>query len=187
MNARRMREKREMLCGFNRTSSVKPLSMSPIFCVGTLIERKPLYLADPYFLPYLDEKTGEASDLVQLYLELFAATTDRSLRILCAQKKQGDARPWWEKYPKPLSNHVSVRGFFKRDPDNPDESKRGFHDRYLITPEHEIIITNSLNGWREHGVTFISHRQGVYRAEADNLWALNLQSAAEPLWVEEIS
>ena len=148
---------------------------------------EPLYLADPYFLPYLDENTGEASDLVQLYLELFAATTDRSLRILCAQKKQGDARPWWEKYPKPLSNHVSVRAFFKRDPDNPDESKRGFHDRYLITPEHEIIITNSLNGWREHGVTFISHRQGVYRAEADNFWALNLQSAAEPLWVEEIS
>ena len=148
---------------------------------------EPLYLADPYFMPYLDEKTGADSDLVQLYLELFAATTGRSLQILCAQKKRGDARPWWAKYPKPLTNHVIVRAFFKRDQDNPDESKGGFHDRYLITPEHEIIFTNSLNSWRKHGVTFISHRQGVYRAEADNLWALDLQSATESLWVEEIS
>ena len=143
---------------------------------------EPLYLADRYFMPYLEEKTGAVSDLVQLYLELFAATTGRSLRILCTQKKKGNARPWWANYPKPLTNHVSVRAFFKRDQDKP-----GFHDRYLITPEHEIIITNSLNGWREHGVTFISHRQGVYRAEADNLWELDLQSATESLWVEEIS
>ena len=148
---------------------------------------EPLYLGDPYFRPFLDEKTGEDSDLVQLYLELFAATTGRSLRILCAQKKQGSVRPWWTKYPKPLTNHVSVRAFFKHDRDNPDESKPGFHDRYLITPEHEIIITNSLNGWRESGVTFIIHSHGVYRAEADTLWALDLQSATESLWVEEIS
>ena len=106
----------------------------------------------------------------------------------CAlRRSKANARPWWANYPKPLTNHVSVRAFFKRDQDNPDERKRGFHDRYLITPEHEIIITNSLNGWREHGVTFISHRQGVYRAEADNLWELDLQSATESLWVEEIS
>lgn len=147
---------------------------------------EPVYLADPYFMPYLDEKPGAVSDLVQLYLELFAATTGRSLRILCAQMKQADPRPWWAPYPKSLMNHVSVRTFFKRDQGNPDESKRGFHDRYLITPEHEVIITNSLNGWREQGVTFISHRQGVYRAEAENLWALDLQSATESLWAEEI-
>ena len=148
---------------------------------------EPIYLADPYFMPYLDEKTGVISDLVQLYLELFAATTGRSLRILCAQKEQVDARPWWTKFPKPLTNHVSVRAFFKRDHGNHDENKRGFHDRYLITPEHEIIITNSLNGWREHGVTFISHRQGVYRAEAGSLWELGLQSVTHDLWIEEIS
>ena len=123
---------------------------------------------------------------MQLYLELFAATTGRPLRILCAQTKRGNSPPWWTPYPKSLTNHVSVRTFFKRDQDNPDESKRGFHDRYLITPEHETILTNSLNGWREHGVTFISHPQGVYRAEADNLWALGLQSATESLWAEEI-
>ena len=150
-------------------------------------QTEPLYLADPHFMPYLQEKTGADSDLVQIYLELFAATTGRSLRILCAQKKQGDARPWWANYPETLTNHVSVRAFLKRDEDNPDESKRGFHDRYLITPEHEIIITNSLNGWREHGVTFIRHRYGVYRAEAEQLWSMDLESANERLFVEEIS
>ena len=148
---------------------------------------EPFYLADPYFDPYLKERAGAASQLVQLYLELFAATTSQSLRILCAQKKQGDARPWWASYPKHLTDHVSVRAFFKRNRDKSDESKRGFHDRYLITPEHETIITNSLNGWHKHGVTFISHRQGVYRAEAENLWAMDLQSATETLWVEEIA
>lgn len=146
-----------------------------------------VYLADPYFSPYLRESTGANSELVQLYLELFAATNGRSLRILCVQKKQADTRPWWANYPKALTNHVSVRAFFKHDGNNPDERRRGFHDRYLITPEQEIIITNSVNGWHEHGVTFIGQRHGVYRAEADKLWALSLQSDMEPLWVEEIS
>ena len=148
---------------------------------------EPLYLADPYFMPYMQEKTGAYSDLVQIYLELVAATTGRSLRILCAQKKEHDTRPWWANYPETLTNHVSVRAFLKRDEDNPDESKHGFHDRYLITPEHEIIITNSLNGWCKHGVTFIRHRYGVYRAEAEQLWSMDLESANEPLFVEEIS
>ena len=96
-----------------------------------------LYLADPYFTPYLDERKAGNSDLVQLYLEIFAATTGLSLRILCAQMKQNDTKPWWSNYPKTLTHHVSVRTFLKRDKDNPDEHKRGFHDRYLITPEHE--------------------------------------------------
>ena len=147
----------------------------------------PLYLADPYFTPYLNERTAGDSDLVQLYLEMFAATTGLSLRILCAQMKQDDTKPWWSNYPKTLTHHVSVRTFLKRNKDNPDERKRGFHDRYLITPEHESIITNSFNGWRGHGVTFISRSYGVYRAEAEKLWAMDLQSTTEPLLVEEIS
>ena len=147
----------------------------------------PLYLADPYFALYLDERKAGDSDLAQLYLELFAATTGQSLQILCTRTKQDDRGPWWSNYPKALTNHVSVRTFLKRDKDNPDERKRGFHDRYLITAEHEIIITNSFNGWREHGVTFVSHSYGVYRAEADRLWAMDLQSTTEPLLVEEIS
>ena len=147
----------------------------------------PLYLADPYFMPYLEEKKGADADLVQLYLELFAATTGRSLRILCAQKKRDAARPWWSNYPKTLKNHVSVRAFLKRDEQNPDRRKRGFHDRYLITPEREIIITHSFNGWCEDGVTFLRLPYGMYRAEAEQLWSMDLESDTERLFVEEIS
>lgn len=147
----------------------------------------PLYLADPYFMPYLDEKREADSGLVQLYLELFAATSGRSLKILCAHPKKDNTRPWWSNYPKTLTNHVSIRTFRKRDKDKSAGRKNGFHDRYLITPEHEVVITNSLNGWREHGVTFISHPYGVYRAEAEKLWAMDLESTTEPLFVEEIS
>ena len=139
-------------------------------------------------MPYLDEKPGSDSILlVQLYLELFAATTGRPLLILCAQRKQGHDRPWWSNYPEILSNHVSVRTFLKRNENDPNERKRGFHDRFLVTPEREIVITHSINGWRNDGVTFLSFPYGVYRAEADKLWAMDLQSTNEPLWVEEIS
>ena len=147
---------------------------------------EPLYLADPYFMPYLQEKTGADSDLVQLYLQLFAATTGRSLRILCAQKKKDDARPWWANYPRTLTNHVSVRAFLKRDEHNPDKYKRGFHDRYLITPEREIVITHSFNGWCEDGVTFIGLPYEVYRAEAEQLWSMDFESDTTRLFVEEI-
>ena len=176
-----------MSCDFSRTNSIKLLSTSSIFCVGTLIELNRSISLIRTSCPIWTKKAGSDSDLVQLYLELFAATTERSLRILCAQMKKGDTRPWWSNYPKTLTNHVSVRSFLMRDKDNPDKHKRGFHDRYLITPDHEVIITNSLNGWRENGVTFISHRYGVYCAEADRLWAMGLQSATESLLVEEIS
>ena len=148
---------------------------------------EPLYLADPYFIPYLDEKRESDSKLVQLYLECFAATVGQPLQILCAQKRQPDARPWWSNYPATLRNHVSVRTFLKRDEHNPDKLKRGFHDRYLVTPEHEIIMTHSFNGWHEDGVTFLSLPYGVYRAEAENLWSMDIESATEPLFVEEIS
>ncbi|MCY4470045.1 MAG: helix-turn-helix domain-containing protein [Thiotrichales bacterium] len=147
----------------------------------------PLYLADPYFMPYLDEKKPADSDLVQLYLELFAATAGGSLQILCAQKKNDNARPWWTNYPETLMNHVRVKAFFKRDGHDADRLKRGFHDRYLITPKREIIVTHSFNGWREDGVTFINLPYEVYRAEADQLWSMDLESDTERFFVEEIS
>lgn len=149
--------------------------------------KEPVYLADPYFMPYLQEKTRKNSDLVQFYLELFAATTGQSLRILCAQKKDEDARPWWANYPETLTNHVSVRAFLKRDAHNPDKHRRGFHDRYLITPKREIVMTHSFNGWCEDGVTFIRLPYEVYRAEAEQLWSMNLESDTARLFVEEIS
>ena len=81
----------------------------------------------------------------------------------------------------------AFEAFLKRDEHNPDRRKRGFHDRYLITPEREIIITHSFNGWCEDGVTFISLPYGVYRAEAEQLWSMDLESDTERLFVEEIS
>lgn len=147
---------------------------------------EPLYLADPYFMPYLQAKTGVDADLVQLYLQLFAATTGRSLRVLCAQKKKGDARPWWANYPETLTNHVSVRAFLKRDEYTSDKYNPGFHDRYLITPEREIVLTNSFNGWCKHGVTFIALPYKVYRSEAEQLWSMDCESDTTHLFVEEI-
>ena len=61
-----------------------------------------------------------------------------------------------------------------------------FHDRYLITPEREIIITNSFNGWPKHGVTFVSLPYGVYRAEAERLWSMDIESTKVPLLIREI-
>ena len=148
---------------------------------------EPLYLADPYFTPYLNERTEADSNLVQLYLQLFAATTGRSLRILCAQKKQGDARPWWASYPETLTNHVRVRTVLKHDVHNPSKLKRGFHDRYLITPEREIVMTHSFNGWCEDGVTFITLPFEVYRAEAEELWSMELESDTARVFVGEIT
>ena len=85
----------------------------------------------------------------QLYLDMFAtATRHRPLRILCSQKGERNAQPWWSNFPKQITAHVSVRVFRKPD------GNRGFHDRYLITPEREILITHSLNGWHKDGVTF---------------------------------
>lgn len=147
----------------------------------------PLYLADPYFPPYLEEKTSADSMLVQLYLELIGATAGRQLRILCSQKKQLGAQPWWVDFPKALTNHISVRTFTKHGLDKRGRVSPGFHDRYLITPEREVVITNSFNGWEKQGVTFITLKYGVYRTEAEKLWSMDLKSAGEPLFVEEIS
>ena len=137
----------------------------------------PIYLADAYFMSCLKGDKG-----MRLYLEMFAATSGRPLRILCAQRESDDARPWWSNYPNHLTNHVRVRTFLKREGHRP-----GFHDRYLITPRQEIVITQSLNGWRTHGVTFVGIPCGVYRTEAERLWATEVESTAGSLLVREIA
>ena len=133
----------------------------------------PVYLADPYFMSPLKGDKG-----LRLYLEMFAATTGRPLRILCAQREDNNELPWWSSYPRHLTTHIRVRSFVKDD-------RPGFHDRYLITPEREVVITHSLNGW-PNGVTFASHPYGVYRAEAEQLWSMEVGSTAAPLLVREI-
>ena len=54
---------------------------------------------------------------------------------------------------------------------NRSDERGCFHDRYLITPAREVLMTNSFNGWNRFGVTFVSIPYGVYRAEAEQLWA----------------
>ncbi len=137
----------------------------------------PVYLADPYFMSPLKGDKG-----TRLYLDIFAATAGRPLRILCAQRENSDTQPWWSNYPNQITTHVSVRAFLKHD-----DHKPGFHDRYLITPEREIIITHSINGWLKDGVTFAGLPYGVYRAEAEQLWSMDVESTATPLFVRVIS
>lgn len=142
---------------------------------------EPIYLADPYFELYRKEKKQDYADLVQLYLELFVASTGRPLRILCGRKKCSGFQPWWVNYPAIPMNHVSVKTFRLAK-----NRKSGFHDRYLITSESEIVMTHSLNGWSKAGVTFIRLPYTVYRAEAERLWSMNLESDVGGMFVQEI-
>ena len=117
---------------------------------------QPIYLADPYFMT-----RGPKGSTDKLYLGIFETTIGRPLRIICGRQEGG---AWWSSYPPALIGHATVRSFTK----NADPL---FHDRYLITPEREILITNSISGWNSDGVTFAALPYGVYRGEADALWA----------------
>ena len=137
---------------------------------------EPVYLADPYFMSRLGGYEG-----TQLYLDMFTATTGSPLLILCTQKENGNAKPWWSNFPSQIIAHVSVRAFRKHD------NTPGFHDRYLITPKREIIITHSFNGWPQNGVTFAGLPYDIYRAEAESLWSMDIGSNTADLFVEEIA
>ena len=131
-----------------------------------------IYFADPYFMNRLKGKSG-----ARLYLGMFASTSHGSLRILCGERLTDATKPWWLSFPRQIRKHVSVRSFLKQRTERP-----GFHDRFLITPERELIITNSISGWAKEGVTFARVDFGVYRAEAEGLWSMNLNSPNTPLF-----
>lgn len=144
----------------------------------------PIYLADRYFMTPFDKfETDKRQRLEKFCLDMFAATTGRPLHILCTQKDDG-LSPWWSSYPRDLTGHVGVRAFRLRD-GTPD-GRPGFHDRYLVTHDREILITNSLNGWDVDGVTFVRLPYGVYRGEAERLWNLDVDSDTTDLHVREI-
>ena len=137
-----------------------------------------IYLADPYFMaPFKDNK----EQLEQLYLDMFAVSTGHPLLILCAPKDV-NRTPWWSSCPEYLTRHVRIRAFHRRG----QVDRPGFHDRYLVTPEYEVLITHSLNGWPTAGVTFVRLPYNIYRAEAERLWSLDIKSAVSPLLVREI-
>ena len=141
----------------------------------------PIYLADPGFLHWV----GAAKSVRrQLWPRVFEATVGRTLRVLCAKPKRcHNAKPWRPEFPEQLTKDVKIRKFLKQDKESP-----GFHDRFLITPSREVIITNSINGWRKYGVTFTSLPRGldIYRAKTEKLWSIERDSTNAPLFVQEI-
>lgn len=144
---------------------------------------QPVYLTDPYLFA---EVEGDVGVKVRAYLDLFAAVRGIPLRILCSRASSNPPQ-WWAEIAKLPGLDIEARAFFRYfDPNDSKKNKTALHDRVLITPTHELLMTNSINGWAMNGVTFIKTVQGVYRAEAEQLWALPLGWAAPDRYVQEI-
>ena len=47
-------------------------------------------------------------------------------------------------------------------------------------------MSHSINGWHKDGVTFATLPYDVYRAEADRLWSIDVESTTADLLVREI-
>ena len=139
--------------------------------------RKPIYVGEPYFM-----KAGTKSDIMDFYLRIFSATSSRPLNVLCGVVDEPTRQPWWTSLPGLMTRHLRVRSF--RVPNR--EGGAYFHDRYVITPDREISITNSFNGWKRSGVTFIQNAFGVYRTEAEYLWTLPEGYEGRSVLVQEI-
>ena len=137
---------------------------------------KPIYLADPFFMHRDLDNISE-----RIYSSMFGLTRGRQLRILCGQL---DVDSWLSRYPSLLTNHITVKSFTRKN--KRGEDKPSFHDRYLITPDKETIITHSINGWHSQGVTFATLPYGVYRAEAEELWAMNIGRNSNGIYVREV-
>ena len=151
------------------------------FFIGLLYRHtystEPLFITDPYFM-----SVGPADPESQLYLRIFEVTTGRQLQILCSPKKcQKHTNPWWSRYPTIVTNHVTVRELLTRN-----ERSSVLHDRYLITGDREMLVSNSFNGWRKDGVTFVNLPYGVYRAEAEKWWSLGLGMTPDGIFVNEV-
>ena len=138
--------------------------------------KKPIYIADPWFLPSKNNKF-----LNMLYLRIFGETTGQQLRVLCSNRGLPDAREWWSSLPSQMTKHVVIRSFMQGKGHG-----ACFHDRYVVTPRRELIVTNSFNGWSEHGVTFAAVESDVYRSEAEDLWARSVESQDSEIVVTEI-
>lgn len=135
----------------------------------------PIYFADPYCM-----ESAKTPAQIKLWLDIFSATVGAPLRILCCTYSKGSGLPrWWSSLPRQIKSHVAVRIFSRHSNGRP-----AFHDRYLITPKREVILTNSVSGWGGSGVTFTTSPYGVYRAEAKRLWSMALGSRGADFLVE---
>ena len=136
----------------------------------------PVYLADRYFLNEVDGNEG-----IRLYADILSAAAGRELRVLCTQPPTAHPRPWWKNLPPDLTCNLVVRRFLTPEP----MPRPAFHDRYLVTPKRETLLSHSFNGWAQHGVTFVTLPFDVYRGEAEYLWSIDVGSTNAPLSVEE--
>ena len=131
----------------------------------------PIYFADPHL-------TGERETEVKMLTAILLEARGQPLYILSGRWKNRLKM----NYSTPLTAQAKVRNFTGAD----GNGRPVFHDRYLITPAGETLITNSVNGWGIDGVTFDSHPYGVYRAEAERLWSLNVGVNGNDVLVEEV-
>ena len=133
----------------------------------------PVYFADPYFL---GDKVSEVE--IALLASLLSATRGRPLNILCGKRSKSLRLESLQ----PLTAQATVKRFTR-----PVDGRPAFHDRYLITPAGETLITNSVNGWEKRGVTFSTCSHGVYRAEAEKLWLSPVGGNGNDVLVTEAS
>ena len=131
----------------------------------------PVYFADPYFL---GDKVSDVE--IELLASLLSATRGRPLHILCGRRSKALRL----EFPRPLTVQATVKRFIR-----PGDGRPAFHDRYLITPAGETLITNSVNGWEKQGVTFSTRSHGVYRAEAEKLWLTTVGANGNDVLVTE--
>ena len=129
----------------------------------------PIYLVDPYLM-------GESETELKMLTAVLSEARGKPLNILCGRWENGRKLT----YPISLVAQATVRIFTR------DDGRQAFHDRYLITPDGETLITNSVNGWDKYGVTFDSRPYGVYRAEAEQFWSLNVGANGNGVMVEEV-
>ena len=133
----------------------------------------PVYFADPYFL---GDKVSEVE--TALLASLLSATRGMPLNILCGKRSKSLRLESLQ----PLTAQATVKRFTR-----PVDGRPAFHDRYLITPAGETLITNSVNGWEKRGVTFSTCSHGVYRAEAEKLWLSPVGGNGNDVLVTEAS
>ena len=135
-------------------------------------QQGPIYFVDPRF-------KAESESEVKMLTAILSEARGQPLNILCGR---------WESsrrlnYPKSMIAQARVRSFTHAD----GRGDPAIHDRYLITPAGETIITNSVNGWAKDGVTFHTSFYEVYRTETENLWSLHLGVSGNGVLVREVT
>ena len=144
--------------------------------LARLVRPKPgqkgaVYFVDPHF-------KGESDTEVKVLTAILLGARGQSLNISCG-RWEGSQR---FNFPRSLIAQARIKSFTHAD----ERGDPAIHDRYLLTPAGETIITNSVNGWEKDGVTFHSSPHEVYRTETEELWSLDAGVNANGVLVMEV-